>query len=891
MKAMPPFPYPQDKPWPRDHFLPLLQTGLEVGQHRFVRQAALAWLSAYEGDLEVQLLRAQALLGEGLQEQALKVLDQLCRADPEFTHAQQLRAQTAGQVDDPAVEAARGCVHALEAEAGQGAAPAWAQALLTARGALSRGDFERAERQIAEALAAQPLPPLAAVTHLKILWSQSSTPTGAIRSLADHYHQRWPECLACTLILADSLMKAGGSDNAVALLHQAAGGDVGGQVAARLWGQDHPYRALWPNNLEALLDLSIPADVAAAQGWNLLPQGKGKYYPRAPQEVEPSSKSEAQAEPAQAQPEKAPPPSKPAPAQEPAPQPEAPPLPKTPETIQHGSEKEPQDFDMPDVNHSDGRLPVYVVFTTRSGLESQYGPDTTAVLDRAMEKLVLTIREKAGWGSLLVYADDPGNMAAMGLKPAAADDAWGLKLALADLDAALNKRGAMIGAVLIVGGPKVVPYHHLPNPTDDSDVDVPSDNPYATRDENYFVPEWPVGRLPGGSDRDPVVLVSVLRAISEQHAQDEIQGAGWWQRWWQWLIELVRGSFPYNSSSPNFGYTAEIWQRASHAVFRPIGKPQAMITSPPVGSHNQIPQPKAKLGYFNLHGLVDAVEWYGQRDPTSAQAAPDFPIAFRPQDVVNSGQAPQVIFSEACYGAHIIDRSIEESLALKFLLAGSQAIIGSTVISYGSITTPLNAADLLGKAFWKYLQEGFPAGEALRRAKIYLASEMHRRQGYLDGEDQKTLISFVLYGDPLAVPREGNERGGFSGHRRSPKEVLRYLDAPPRVRTVCDKANPPGCSEPVPNEVMAHVKRVVEQYLPGMEGAQLSMSYEQADCGCQGHNCPTGQLEGKSRPAVNPERRVVTLSKELRDARHVHPSFARLTFDKTGKMVKLAVSR
>lgn len=71
------------------------------------------------------------------------------------------------------------------------------------------------------------------------------------------------------------------------------------------------------------------------------------------------------------------------------------------------------------------------------------------------------------------------------------------------LDDALGKRGGRIGALLIVGGDEVVPFHRLPNPTDDLDVEVLSDNPYATRDSNYFIPEWAVGRLPGGCGTDP----------------------------------------------------------------------------------------------------------------------------------------------------------------------------------------------------------------------------------------------------------------------------------------------------------------------------------------------------------------------------------------------------
>jgi hypothetical protein len=128
----------------------------------------------------------------------------------------------------------------------------------------------------------------------------------------------------------------------------------------------------------------------------------------------------------------------------------------------------------------------------------------------------------------------------------------------------------------------------------------------------------------------------------------------------------------------------------------------------------------SRLTYFNLHGLPDASEWYGQRDPSDPSSMPDYPVALRMQDVVNGGRAPQIVFSEACYGAHITGKGFEEALALKFLSSGSQVVVGSTRTSYGAITTPLIADDLLGHAFWKYLREDMPAGR-LRRAKIHLA--------------------------------------------------------------------------------------------------------------------------------------------------------------------------
>jgi hypothetical protein len=288
------------------------------------------------------------------------------------------------------------------------------------------------------------------------------------------------------------------------------------------------------------------------------------------------------------------------------------------------------------------------------------------------------------------------------------------------------------------------------------------------------------------------------------------------------------------------------------------------------------------LGYYNLHGLIDASEWFGQRDPGQAYDGPDYPVALRPKDVVNSGRSPKLVFSEACFGAHIIGKQVNEAMALKFLSAGTLAVVGCTCTAYGSIATPLIAADLLGNSFWRYLQEGYPAGEALRLAKIYLADEMHRRQDYLDGEDQKTLISFILFGDPLAQPLDSV---------KIRKSVLRPLEPNREVKTVCDRADKNEVAAKAPQEVIDHVKQVVEQYLPGMADASLLYSHEHTDCDGEDHKCPQVDLHVKSTTSKQPSRRVVTLSKQVKKDQLTHPMFARLTLDGQGKVVKLAVSR
>ncbi len=176
-----------------------------------------------------------------------------------------------------------------------------------------------------------------------------------------------------------------------------------------------------------------------------------------------------------------------------------------------------------------------------------------------------------------------------------------------------------------------------------------------------------------------------------------------------------------------------------------------MLVSPPskTGSFNQTKITHSPLSYYNLHGLAETAEWYGQGDPLERGDGPEYPVALSLGDLPKNGHAPKIVFSEACYGGLTLKKTDETSLALRFLSIGSQAVVGSTCISYGSVTTPLVGADLLGFHFWTALRDGYPVGDALLQAKVAVVREMNGRQGFLDGEDQKTLISFVLYGDPL----------------------------------------------------------------------------------------------------------------------------------------------
>lgn len=895
----------------REVFIALLQAAIMAHEYRFAREAGLIWLAAFPGDLLINLLYAQALLGEGRSRQALPVLHGIVQTDPEFLEANQALLRAEEQVGARTLPNTMASVLALGGQDPQeGTVATWGRQLWFTRQALVGGELEQAQQLITQVLAADPPIPLAGITHLQILEADESTTLQAKSNLASFYQERWPGCLQFSLTLAQCLMESGSTEKAVAYLHQAAAHDVGGQVAARLWGTNHSYQSIWPQNLFVSLDLPVPIKVAAILGWNQLPQGliqqtnslgkENQVLPLVEAESTDSLVTSGTAGKATSQANVLPGEPNGIPTGEVIepdidnffdnlPEPK-----EILEDVQSELERLAHRLNRPAIARSDGRFPVYVILTIQSALESQYGAEGASEVLAEMGLLADIIKQQTKrrssphldvfsyWGAKIFCPDQVEQTSQLGIRPARPGDAWEIKLALADLDKALSRNGERIGAVLIVGGPEVVPFHKLPNPVADDDKEVASDNPYASHDDNYFFPEWPVGRIPGGAAKDPTLLLQSLRVIKNRRAS-QARAEGWILRLWHWLHGWFRPQV--NGLHPSFGFTASVWRNAALDVFRTIGDPADLWVSPPKsigtkqvnGPENQS-LPLAQLGYFNLHGLKDVAEWYGQRDPVEVSKGPDYPVALHPEDIQGfseSDRAYQVVFSEACYGAHIQGKTVVDSVALKFLAAGTQAFVGSTCMAYGSITQPLSAGDLLAKSFWGYLRDGLSAGDALLRAKINLAREMQQRQGYLDGEDQKTLISFLLYGDPMAQPK-------FRG--RHAKALLRPTKPETLIKTIKEDGGSVTSGTPIPPEVLDYVRHVVTQYLPGMEDARLQYCQERTE----------GQANGssaKSQASVHTGCNLVTLSKQVARSEHIHNHYARLTLDANGNLVKLAISR
>jgi hypothetical protein len=884
----------------RSDFINLIRTSMIANRLDFARSVAADWLSLWPNDGEFIWLLAKSEVDDGLPQKAVQRLLGLIEIDPEFSEAYKLLYSAYIATGD----AHRAHIHKTifyllqRLELGEDGVPSWVRALDRALEASEKGNHKKAISQSLRALESDPGFTLPTLILVKA-YNNADKKEEAL-SYARSGHDRWPECLHFRFLIAMDLIEKGEISQGVEQLHKIASDDPAGLIFKKVLGRDHPYHSLWPERLTGTISRPVPAEVAVLVGHNRIshhsslpdvnlqtaeiPHLSERKMPTTHIEnhvgVELSDPTQTLHHPMDYSDET-----------QAVIEPEA-------EESDRSEKNDEEDWirsaerEFEEIanrlkirlpkNKGEVQIPTYVVLSSKTRLIEIFGEEKFKRLNEAILGLVEAVRERPGWNAYRLYIDDPATLEHFELTPVNPANPWEIKLRLTDLDLFLKGRDEMIGSLLIVGGHEVIPFHMLPNPTDDDDEIIPSDNPYAATDSNYFAPEWPVGRLP--SDRDVDLLVRLIRSYAQEHQylarQETILKRFTWR-----IIRILR--ILLRSRQSSIGYSASIWRKASLAVFRSIGNPRSLLTSPPVEAETLPPQAikPSDFSYYNLHGLEDSPEWFGQRDPfEDGPGTVDFPIALRPQDIVNGGRAPQVVFTEACYGANVIQKSSETAICLRFLDQGSKGVVGSTKISYGSVTPPLIAADLLGRLFWEGLKVGMPIGEALRQAKLKLATEMHRRQGYLDGEDQKTLIAFVLYGDPLYCTNNEEQKKNYKG-------FIRKSTRPNQMKTACALGGPvldPDDLEPI---MLSKVRSIVSSYLPGMSDAVCRIHPQRQSCNGADHACPTHQLNMNKGPQGAQSTLVVTLSKRVPDGKRHHPHFARLTLDENGKILKLAVSR
>jgi hypothetical protein len=400
--------------------------------------------------------------------------------------------------------------------------------------------------------------------------------------------------------------------------------------------------------------------------------------------------------------------------------------------------------------------------------------------------------------------------------------------------------------------------------------------PYAAEEETSLLPRFSVGRLPDSEPADLGALLGLLERTIAHHNAAARRGAGISSSSRFNPFRRLRGAQQQRWTS--IGYTAEIWAEASRCVFETIGDKRKLQVSPPftdydfLSAHEELPT----LSYFNLHGFRGSPYWYGHGD--SEYGSPLLPIALTPLAVSWTGAEGTVVYSEACYGADLGREYPDGSIALNLLAGGALGFVGCTAMSYGTLAPPLSGADLLGVHLWEGILGGLSIGDALRRAKSRFLSDVAEQQGYLDGEDQKALISFVLYGDPSLSLQGTLKSSGL--------EIETEVACPPLA---CCSRMMDAEGLPLPQEVRAKV----EKRLPFLqENGLLAHPLILCRAACSGEKCG-GRSGGCGHDDAGrvsellqaSQRQVVTKGGE--ELRHV----VKVTINADGEVVKVLVSR
>ncbi len=453
----------------------------------------------------------------------------------------------------------------------------------------------------------------------------------------------------------------------------------------------------------------------------------------------------------------------------------------------------------------DAERTTALLVTNRSGLAAAYGAETADAIISAARVYGATLATR-GVQAECILLDDRESLRAIGdVAPVTEQAPAAYKEAIDGLRASLEAAGRELDALILLGGDSIIPFHRLPNPSQDADVEVPTDNPYGCGAGSDLAPDLIVARFPDGGADGGRLLLDQLQRAADYHQNWHLAGPNGSMLTLPFMRRFAK---PFRTGGPvvAWGVSAAAWQLPSQKIYDELGSKRPLVLCPPATPDTleaSWPQ-DGRLLYFNVHGIQGGPNWYGQ----AADAPHDdtLPIVLTPDDV--GAVAPAMIcISEACFGAEIIGRSPADAISLRLLQRGALAFVGSTATAYGAVTLPLGGTDLLVQQTIHNLRRGYPLGRAVALARDWMAREMVQRQGYLDPDDAKTLLSFVLLGDPWATPYT--------------RPVLERKTALPQITPVVVQRRPVAANMVAPASVKV-ARQLLAKVAPNLARVSLS---------------------------------------------------------------------
>jgi hypothetical protein len=358
---------------------------------------------------------------------------------------------------------------------------------------------------------------------------------------------------------------------------------------------------------------------------------------------------------------------------------------------------------------------MHLVLAPRRRLATLAGTTAPATLD-ALDA-ALAARSAAGFAAT-AYDPEEG-LPELGVS-AAEPNAGELLAQIRAAAEALALRGDIIESLWIVGGPQAVPFASLVNPMPDGDGPLRGDSPYGLASVAEPLLHWPVGRTPGVTPERPGFLAAQLRRVAAAHAAGPRQVGS--------ITALA----------------AARWASVTEELLG--GLPSELTLAPPLsGGEGGEKLKHARTIYCNLHGVRGGDAWYGEAADDSELLA-----VLRPAMVARMQLAEPLVVTQACFGARLDPAGEGPTMATALLAAGARGIYGALGLTYGAPDPPPGESDLLARALLRELQQPQARlGAALVAAQAATLREMLGQQGMLGPDDLKTLLGFLLYGDPL----------------------------------------------------------------------------------------------------------------------------------------------
>jgi Peptidase family C25 len=297
--------------------------------------------------------------------------------------------------------------------------------------------------------------------------------------------------------------------------------------------------------------------------------------------------------------------------------------------------------------------------------------------------------------------------------------------------------------LVLFGGDDIVPMFKVRNPTHywrtgvtDWDRMLPTDNPYATRKpfdprdiDSYLVPDRVIGRIPDiKSIKDPAWLVDYLKTAT---------------KWKSRRAGIYKKTYAICTSESS-GAGRECMQFISKPASELLISPPTRDTS--TSARNRL---SARLHLIKCHGIrLDANFWGKGKRFVRAIKSTTLKACLKPATLVGA---------TCCWGAQIFSPNARHArrgrwpLASIYLRKGAFAFLGPTARAWFGGPT-MGFADYIVADYLKWILRHASIGRAFLESKHEYMCNYLEGGGTPDPLDQKTLIEYVLLGDPSIHP-------------------------------------------------------------------------------------------------------------------------------------------